>query len=268
MTDTQPTGGPDLARQVLRQARAAAKAQGTAPKTKRPVRRRVDRGSGRDPALFGGILEQLAIAYDWKRPTAGGTLMATWPELLGTDAARISPERYDADTRTLHVRPHSSATATWARWNATSLAGRLNDRVGAGTVAHVRVLPPGPPPAAAPAAEPTPAPHPPAPAVAGPQRSRADAPAGFHQAHAALEAGRTRTTTTADEQLVDRYFGDAHGWLREPQSAFTDSAAALEAIMPTGGNETDNIRQAAIKRARDERAGRAPAVPTAFQRTA
>ncbi|MCU1613694.1 MAG: hypothetical protein JWO98_1234 [Frankiales bacterium] len=262
---TEPSGA-DLARQMLRQAAADARQRPTGP-AKKPVRRRVPRGGGRDPQTFGGILDELATAYGWKRPSAGGLLMARWPQVAPGLARHCTPDRYDPDTRVLHLRPVSNAAATKLRMEATRIAAALNDAVGPDTVAAVRVLPVGAPTRTAEPAglEPATKPRTTEPSV----RTRAEAAPGYHRALEAAQAGRTEAAEDPDQEMRDRYFADVRGVLREPEEAFTVGQAALEAVAPPSrGNDLEEIRQAAIKRARDERAGRAPAIPTAFQRTA
>jgi hypothetical protein len=218
--------------------------------------------------MFGGIIDELAAAYNWKRPTAGGLLMARWPQLAPDLARHCIPERYDADSRVLYLRPVSNAAATQLRLEATRLPAALNEAVGADSVAAIRVLPPGAPSRTA---EPAALEPPAKPSTTTPPtvRTRDDAAPGYHRALAAAQAGRSEAAEDPRQELRDRYFADVRGVLREPETAFTDAQAALEDAAPSSrGNTSEETRQAAIQRARDERAGRTPALPTAFQRTA
>ena len=138
------TSGADLARQMLRRAQADARTRPAGPTKRKPARRRAERGSGRDPLKFDGILEHLADTYGWRRPSAAGLITARWPQLMPHLAELAAPERYDTDTRTLHLRPATAAAATKLRWEAAAIAAALNEAVGEGTVAAVKVLPPGP----------------------------------------------------------------------------------------------------------------------------
>lgn len=261
MTEPQPAGA-DLARQMLRQARADAAKRGTQPAKERRTKRRHTRGDGRDPARIEDVLDALATAYGWKRMSAGGRVMVAWPRLLGDDAARISPVRYDEATRTLHVRPVSNAAATWARWETPRILQRLNSEM-AGAVAALRILTPGPASTSGLDAEEFSAENrsPSAPSEA----PRMETPAAFHDAIAAAQAARTEHAVDPDQPLRDRYFADTRGALREPTEAFTDGQAALEG---SRGDDPEEIRQAAIRMARDAKAGRLPAVPRLFDRTA
>ncbi|MFD8516504.1 DciA family protein [Streptomyces antimycoticus] len=264
MTEPQSSGA-DLARQMLRRAQADARNRPTGPAKRKPTRRRAERGAGRDPLKFDGILEHLADTYGWRRPSAAGLITARWPQLMPHLAQHAIPERYDTDTRTLHLRPANPAAATKLRWEATAIAAALNAAVGTDTVAAVKVLSPGPSradrPGPAEAAEP--AEHRDEPA---PVRTRDDAAPGYHQARAAI----SRETPAGQKPRLQRDWGTGDfAWLREDEEAFTDGQAALESTAASsGGNNPDAVRQAAIRMARTERAGRAPAVPTVFQRTA
>lgn len=264
MTEPQ-TSGVDLARQMLRRAQADARNKPAGPARRKPTRRRAERGSGRDPLKFDGILEQLADTYGWRRPSAAGLITARWPQLMPHLAEHAAPERYDTDTRTLHLRPATAAAATKLRWEAAAITTALNERVGSGTVAAVKVLPPGPIPhtgnavnadsgLAAQAEEPAPV------------RTRDDAAPGFHQTLAAI----SHTPPAGQKPRLERDWGTGeYAHLREPAERFTDAVAALEtAEAQSGGNDHDAVRQAAIRIARAQKAGNASAIPTVFQRTA
>ncbi|MDX3232929.1 DUF721 domain-containing protein [Streptomyces sp. ME19-01-6] len=265
MTEPQTPGGADLARQMLRRAQADARTRPTGPAKRKPVRRRAERGNGRDPLRFDGILEHLADTYGWRRPSAAGLITARWPQLMPHLAEHAAPERYDTDTRTLYLRPATTAAATKLRWEAAGITTALNEAVGDGTVHAVKVLPPGPitPAGNAAAADPGPAERPEEPA---PVRTRDDAAPGFHQTLAAIN----RTPPAGQKPRLQREWGTGeYAHLREPAERFTDAQVALEtAEAQSGGNDPDAVRQAAIRIARAQKAGQTPAIPTAFQRTA
>lgn len=270
MTD-QPGGGSDLARRMLRQAVADAKKNGTATgKKQKPRRRLVTRDGGRDPVGLGAILDTLKVEHGWRDGVAGGTVLDQWatiaPELVG----KVAAEAFNPDTGVLSLRPTSPAYGAQLRLRGPQMVARINTALGGTSVRDLRVLPPGP--ARGDCAAITPAPHNPVmdqrPQPAQP-RTRDDAPPGYHRALAAAQAGRTENATDPHQDLRDRYFADVRGTLREPEQAFTDGQAALEQAQEiNGGNDSETARQAAIKRTRDEKAGRAPALPTAFQRSA
>ncbi|MFJ1993036.1 DciA family protein [Streptomyces asiaticus] len=262
MTEPQ-TSGADLARQMLRRAQADARNRPAGPAKRRPTRRRAERGNGRDPLKFDGILEHLADTYGWKRPSAAGLITARWPQLMPHLAKHAAPERYDTDTRTLHLRPATQAAATKLRWEANAIAAALNAAVGEGTVAAVKVLPPGPRAAAASSrAEDVPAER----SAEPPRvRTRDDASPGYHQTRDAIHHG----PPPGMKPRIEREYGvGEYAHLREAPEKFTDGQVALETAAAAGGNDCEASRQAALKAARAQKAGRAPAVPTAFQCTA
>lgn len=259
-----PTASPrgaDLARQALNVARAEARRRGSAAAPKPKRRHRAAAGSGRDPLPVKNVIDQLADEFGWKRPSAGAQIVIRWAELVPDLARLAAPERYDAETRTLHLRPVSPAAATQLRLTAGRIPAVLAERTGADTVTAVNVLPPGRTREAAPT---TPIPPP---AVTPPARTRDDASAGLRQALDVATAARHRGPAPDPRQdLRDRYFADVRGTLREPDAAFTD-AATLHDELTTAADEPD-VRAQALARARAEKAGRAPTVPRLFDRTA
>ncbi|MFE1767283.1 DciA family protein [Streptomyces angustmyceticus] len=269
MTEPQLSGA-DLAMQALRQARAAAKAQPSKPR-RHPTTKRADRGSGRDPKPVADLLDQLAVAYNWQRPSAAGLIMARWDRIAPQLADRAVPEHFDAETRTLHLRPvHATAAAT-LRWEAPRIPAALNKAVGSDAIANVKILQPGPPRHAAAvrsqAPEPTPATAPPAAAWDLPEP-----PAAFREALSAVRQAQAARREDPAQEIRDRHFADTRGTLREPHAAFTEAQAQQEYLeqqaRPRGAGEAEAVRQAALQRARDEKAGRGPEVRTVFQRTA
>ena len=261
------TSGADLARQMIRRAQADARTRPAGPTTRRPTRRREERGNGRDPLKFDGILEHLADTYGWRRPSAAGLITARWPQLMPHLAELAAPERDDTDTRTRHLRPTTAAAATKLRWEARAIATALNEAVGEGTVAAVKVLSPGPARAAHPGPSDATAPAPAERSVEPPRvRTRDDACPGYHHALAAIN----HTPPAGQKPRLQRDWGTGeYAHLREAPERFADAVVALEtAAANSGGNDPEAVRQAAIKRARAEKTGNAPAFPTAFQRTA
>ncbi|MFD8626638.1 DciA family protein [Streptomyces hygroscopicus] len=262
MTDPQ-TSGIDMARAAFRAARAAAKNQ---PATKpRPRRTTVRRGDGRDPISLGGAITGLLTDRGWEAPTTGGNILDQWPTLCPDFASTVQPIHYDHDTGRLDLRPVSHAYAAQLRLSGPQLAQRINDKLGRTAVRMIRVLTPGPVTPGRPAAA--------GPAPAGcrdepaPVRTRDDASPGYHQARAAIYHG----PPVGMKPRLEREYGVGEfAHLREAPERFTDAVVALETAVAaeTGGNNCEASRQAARKRARAERAGRAPAVPTVFQRTA
>lgn len=267
MSEQQPAGA-DLARQALNQARAAARARGQQP-VKAKVRRRVRAtfGDGRDPVGLGSVLDKLADDFGWRRPSAGARIIVDWPKLVPEIAELAIPERYDADSRTLHVRPVSHTAAAQVRLHAARLVAVVNERSGAETVAAVRVLPPGAPrttAATAPAPESGSTPAPAGPPVA---KTRAEASPGLLDALAIAAQQRGTPPVDPQQELRDRYFAEGRGTLRESPAAFTD-AVVLEGDLEASAARDDDPRERALARARAEKAGRAPALPQVLDRTA
>lgn len=262
--------GVDLAMQALRQARAAAKTQPSKPR-RRPTTRRVDRGSGRDPKPVADLLDQLAVTYNWQRPSAAGLIMARWDRIAPQLADRAFPERFDAETRTLHLRAVHATAAAALRWEAPQIPAALNKVVGSDAIAQVKILQPGASRNAA--AVHSQAPEP-APATASPTAAweLPEPPAVFREALSAVRQAQAARREDPAQEIRDRHFADIRGTLRESPAAFTEAQAQQEHLeqqaRPRDASEAEAVRQAALRRARDEKAGRMPALPTVFQRTA
>lgn len=269
MTEPQMSG-VDLAMQALRQARAAAKTQPSKSR-RRPTTRRADRGSGRDPKPVADLLDQLAVTYNWQRPSAAGLIMARWDRIAPQLADRAVPEHFDAETRTLHLRAvHATAAAT-LRWEAPQIPAALNKAIGSDAIAKVKVLQPGSSRTAASVRSQVPEP---APATAPPTAAweLPEPPAAFREALSAVRQAQAVRREDPGQEVRDRHFADIRGTLREPSAAFTEAQAQQEHLerqaRPRDAGEAEAVRQAALRRARDEKAGRAPELRTAFQQTA
>lgn len=258
------TSGRDLARLALAQYKASPAARQQPTARRKPARHRADAGSGRDPQTFAAILNQLNTDREWGIGVQGGNILDRWPTLCPDLATTVQPVHYDADTGRLDLRPASHAYAAQLRLLGAQLAKRINDKLGGTPVRTIRVLAPGivTPARQTAAAEPGPVARAEEPA---PVRTRDDAAPGFHQALAAID----RTPPAGQKPRLEREYGAGeYAYLREPERAFTDGQAALETAEASRGNDPDAVRQAAIRAARAQKAGRAPAIPTAFQRTA
>lgn len=260
---SEPTGA-DLARQMLNIARAEARKRGTTPA--RPKRRvRMPLNNGRDPVGVGNVIDQLAEAYGWRKPSAGAQVIIRWAELVPDLARLAEPERYDADTQTLHLRPVSAAAGTQLRLTASRIPTQLNERTGAETVRAVRILSPGG--TAGRPAE-TPAAVHPAASEPTPVRTRETASAGYRQALAAHQEKKTahddnlapavRAAIEAQDQALREH--------REDPDAFADARELVEDLRARAQAAADPRRQA-IARARAERAGHALDVPRVLDQT-
>lgn len=263
MTEPQ-TSGADLARVALQAARAAAKQR---PTEKKAARRRsaARPGDGRDPIGLGTAITSLLADRGWEAPTTGGNILDQWATLCPNLASTVQPVHYDADTGRLDLRPVSDAQGAQLRLRARQLVAYLNGKLGREAVREVRVLAPGP---ITPTAAAAPGPDSVRPPVADAQvRTRDGASPGYHQTRAAIHHGPPAGT----KPRLEREYGvGEYAHLREAPEKFTDAVVALEtaAAAATQGNDCEASRQAARRMARAEKAGRAPAVPTVFQRTA
>ncbi|MGH8970640.1 MAG: DUF721 domain-containing protein [Actinomycetes bacterium] len=159
--------GLDVAREALNAAKAEARrrglgtrrgatgvsgssGQGGTPTGRRGWRSRgAEQRSGahpdeRDPQPLGSSVDRLLAERGWETDAAVGGVMGRWSAVVGNDlAAHCVPLAFDDGE--LVVRADSTAWATQVRMLAPNLVRRLNEEVGEGTVAAVRVLGPGTP---------------------------------------------------------------------------------------------------------------------------
>ena len=265
---TEPrTSGADLARVALQAARAAAKQR---PLERKAARRRSTsrRTDGRDPIGLGAAITGLMTDRGWEAPTTGGDLIGQWQTMCPNLATTVQPVHYDPDAGRLDLRPVSDAHGAQLRLRARQLTAHLNGKLGREAVREVRVLASGPiTPTTATASAAAPAPSTArTPAVDASVRTRDDAHPGYHQTLAAID----HTPPAGQKPRLERDWGTGeYSWLREPEDRFTDAVVALEeAAEANRGNDPEAVRQAARRMARAQKAGRLPATPTTFQRTA
>ena len=155
---TEPPKGVDLARALLAQAKADARAKGAGPGRPAPAggartaaarRAGADTRSGaypddRDPQTLSVTMKRLVAEHGWEDDVAVGGVMGRWPEIVGADvAAHCEPEGWSDGVLT--VRTDSTAWATQVRLLAPQLLRRLSDELGPGTVTRVEVRGPGAP---------------------------------------------------------------------------------------------------------------------------
>jgi predicted nucleic acid-binding Zn ribbon protein len=147
-----PPSGIDLARALLAQARADARAKGTRTRERKAVRsgdiagqrRSGSHPDDRDPQPLARSVERLVAERGWEAEAAIGGVMGRWDLIVGAEvAAHCTPESYDEAVLT--VRADSTAWATQVRLLAPVLVARLNAECGDGTVSRVLVLGPGRP---------------------------------------------------------------------------------------------------------------------------
>lgn len=148
----------DAAKEALARARAAAAANPrptAAPKRStgaRPVAPSAS-GSGpdaRDPRLLGPSVEALLRERGWTESAAVGGLTGRWADIVGADVAEhVVPETFeqapDGRGLLLVLRADSTAWATTLQYMLPALRSRIDEELGAGTVADISVLGPAAP---------------------------------------------------------------------------------------------------------------------------
>ncbi len=138
---------------ALARARKAARDKGLRPGLRplkrhrpgRPDQQRSGAGrDGRDPALIAEQLDRLVSDRGWQVDVAVGAVLGRWPVIVGPEvAAHVTPVEFRDGV--LVLRADSTAWATQMRLLASSLLGRLEQEVGVGTVAEVKVHGPSAP---------------------------------------------------------------------------------------------------------------------------
>lgn len=147
-TDGAGRAGLEHAREALNQAKSDARRRGAVPGG--PVKGgggRKRSGSGRrarhdDPEPISDVLGGLLADQGWRERAAIGAVFGRWDQIVGPDlAGHTRPESF-ADGEVV-VRADSTAWATQVRLLAPTLVKRLNEELGHGTVATVKVTGPG-----------------------------------------------------------------------------------------------------------------------------
>ncbi|MEU9594417.1 DUF721 domain-containing protein [Streptomyces sp. NPDC048193] len=270
---TGELSGVDLARQALIAAREAAKKNGAA--TRKPKRRTttVVRRDGREPLGLGAAIGMMMTERGMVAPAAGGSVLADFGAILAAAvpelAGRVQATAFDAETGRLDVVPDAPAVGTKLRWSAPKLIAAANERVQGGHVRALHVLAPAPvqtgPTTTAAAA--------PAPAVPAVSVERRPPPDGYRRA---IEAHRQ----AAPPSRVDPGIAEAverqtramrelsHRAFPEPEDAADDAPASIEQARLQRRRQAAATEAAALRRARDEKAGRTVAVPRRLEQTA
>ena len=141
----------DAAAAALARARAAAREKGLRPGL-RPLRgSRAARSTGgrtpeegRDPKLLGDQLDRLLLDRGWQVDVAVGSVMGRWPQIVGPEVAQhCTPVTFELGVLT--VRADSTAWTTQLRLLEASIMGRLENEVGKGTVAALKIVGPSAP---------------------------------------------------------------------------------------------------------------------------
>lgn len=267
--------GVDLARVALHQAREAAKARGEGGTRKAQRRTSTTvRRDGREPTGFAAVLQGLMADRAWDIPAAGGSILDQWPDIAAALspklAAHVTAVAFHAETGQLDLRPDSPAYATQLRLISSRIVAAANDAVGTQAVGTVRVLAVG---ATAPApreavADPTAAAAPEAPV-----KTRDMAPPGFHRALAAHQAvPRAQHVASGVTEAIERQNQAMRELSRrafpEPDVVPDDAPAPIEQARALRRRQAAATEAAALRRARDEKAGRPMAAPQQLERTA
>ncbi|MYY03185.1 MULTISPECIES: DciA family protein [unclassified Streptomyces] len=271
---TTELSGVDLARQALVAAREAAKKNGSA--TRKPKRRTttVVSRDGREPLGLGSAISRMLTERGMVAPAAGGSVLAQFDAILAAAvpelAGRVKAVAFDADTGRLDVAPDAPAVGTKLRWSAPKLIEAANERVRGANVRTLHVLAPAPVKAgpATVAADPDPQPSTPTSPV-----QRRTPPDGYRRA---IEAHRQAVVpsrvdpgiadaverqTKAMRELSRRAFPD-------PPSVPDDAPAPIDQARIQRRRQAAVTEAAALRRARDEKAGREVAVPRRLEQTA
>ena len=149
-------GGLELARAIARALRATAGGPHRGSGARQPgspteQARRRGRGSDtrssgahpddRDPQPLDATIDRLVAEHGWSTDVAVHGVFGRWDSIVGPEVARhCHPERF-ADAR-LTVRTDSTAWSTQVRMLAPTVVRRLNEELGADTVARIEVLGP------------------------------------------------------------------------------------------------------------------------------
>ncbi|MGQ7754843.1 DUF721 domain-containing protein (plasmid) [Streptomyces sp. WC2508] len=269
---TEPSG-VDLARQVLVAAREAAKKNGAT--RQKPKRRTtiVVRRDGREPLGLGSAIGRMMTERGMVAPAAGGSVLADFDTILAAVvpelAGRVQAVAYDADTGRLDVVPDVPAAGTQLRWSAPKLVAAANERVPDANVRALNVLAPAPMKAGSttPAADPAPQPTTPAPV------ERRTPPDGYRRAiEAHRQAAGPSRMDPAIAEAVERQTAAMRELSRrafpEPDVVVDDAPAPIEQVRLQRRRQAAATEAAALRRARDEKAGREVAVPRRLEQTA
>ncbi|WP_330479896.1 DUF721 domain-containing protein (plasmid) [Streptomyces platensis] len=263
MSEPEPAG-KDLARLALANWKAAAKQTAATGATKARKKRRAQYGDGRDPVGLGSVLGKIGEENEWKVGVQGGSLTDQWATLCPELVGHVEPAGLDPATGRLDLRPGHHTAATQLRILGPQLVTRLQQK--GVPVRTIRVLCVGTLTTKAPAISASPAPQPEAPI-----KTRADASPGYRDALDAAQAGKTARPATEIQQRIQAAAAaqtDALRAKREDPAGHRDAVWFVNDLEERAAAEREQTRQAAIRRARDQKANLAPEVPTVFQRTA
>lgn len=101
-------------------------------------------GAGREPKPLGEIVDNLTMRLGWNSPIAQSELLASWPELVGTETAERS-KPVSIEEGVLTVSCDSTAWATQLRMMRASLLTAIAQKYPDAGIASIRFDGPGVP---------------------------------------------------------------------------------------------------------------------------
>ncbi|MFF5131012.1 DciA family protein [Streptomyces syringium] len=257
------TPGVDLARVALRAAREAARKNGGGQKARsRPRPVRTVRRDGREPLGLGAAIGMMMTERGMVAPAAGGSVLAQFADILAAAAPELAGHvqavGFDADTGRLDVAPDAPAYGTKLRWIAPKLIAAANERVQGANVRAVHVRAPATAKAGSATAAATPTPQPTMPTV--PVERRAP-PEGYRRSiEAHRQAARPSLADPAIAEAVERQTAAMRELSRrafpEPDVVADDAPAPIEQARAQRRRQAAATEAAALRRAREEKAGR------------
>ncbi|MGY5127378.1 DciA family protein [Streptomyces nigrescens] len=263
MPEPEPAG-KDLARLALANWKAAAKQTSATGATKPRKKRRAQYGDSRDPVGLGSVIDRIGEENEWQVGVKGGSLTDQWATLCPELVGHVEPAGLDPATGRLDLRPGHHTAATQLRILGPQLVTRLQQK--GVPVRTIRVLRVAPLTTAVPAVPDAPAPQPQAPI-----KTRDDACRGYQDVLDALLESKPERPATEIQQRIQ---AAAHAQTealrakRENPDEHRDAVWFVNDLEAKAAAEREQTRQAAIRRARDQKAGHGPDLPTVFQRTA
>ncbi|HWA66232.1 MAG TPA: DciA family protein [Mycobacteriales bacterium] len=136
----QPPAGAaaDPARRLLDRARRTKPVRKAQPRQGAESRWSGAGPDPRDPALLGGLVNELVRDRDWERTLTAAGLLPRWAQIVGEDiAAHCKPDRLvDGE---LTCIAESTAWATQLRLMSRQLMARIVAEVGPGVVTKLKV---------------------------------------------------------------------------------------------------------------------------------
>ena len=138
--------GPDLVRAALAEAKAAARAKGTA--VRKPGRRLTglprSPGDARDPVLFGSAIQRLIAEKGWEDTTTAAGVLANWEKVVGDEIADHCRPVSLVDGELVLVA-ESTAWATQLRLLTKTLLVKVREHAGEGVAKKIVVRGPAQP---------------------------------------------------------------------------------------------------------------------------